>query len=80
MGVLPIPYKLVTIVWGLLHLPLWELMAASVITRGARFFGVAALVKRFGPAVLPIIEKRLTLFAALAVAAVAVVVAVKLAI
>ena len=55
-------------------------MAASVITRGARFFGVAALVKRFGPAALPVIEKRLTLFAALAVAAVAMVVAVKLAI
>jgi hypothetical protein len=36
---------------------------ASVITRSARFFAVAFVVKKFGPALLPVIERRLALFA-----------------
>ena len=34
-------------------------IAASVATRGARFFLVAFLIKRFGPAIMPVVEKRL---------------------
>lgn len=68
-GLLPIPYKLVTITCGLAHFPLWKMVAASCVTRSVRFFGVTWLVRRYGPALLPVIERRLAL-AAGAVAAV----------
>jgi membrane protein YqaA with SNARE-associated domain len=78
-GLLPVPYKLVTITTGLAHFTLWKFIAASVVTRGARFFGVAALVRRFGPGLLPIVERRLALVGVLAAAAlVVVIVALKL--
>ena len=37
-------------------------------TRGARFFLVAWVVKKFGPAMMSIIEKRLALFASILIA------------
>jgi membrane protein YqaA with SNARE-associated domain len=78
-GLLPVPYKLVTITTGLAHFSLWQFVAASCVTRGARFFGVTALIKRFGPGLLPILEKRLALIAGIVVAVlVAIVVALKL--
>jgi membrane protein YqaA with SNARE-associated domain len=67
-GLLPIPYKLVTITTGLVHFPLWKLIAASCVTRSVRFFGVTALLKRFGPALLPVIERRLAMAAGAIVA------------
>lgn len=77
-GLLPVPYKLVTITTGLAHFSLWQFVAASCVTRGARFFGVAALVKRFGPGLLPVIERRLVLASCLVVGAlVLIVLAVK---
>ncbi|MEO8926471.1 MAG: YqaA family protein [Caulobacteraceae bacterium] len=69
-GLLPIPYKIVTITTGLAHFTLWKFIAASIVTRGARFFGVAAVLKRFGPTLLPVIERRLAWVAAIAVAVV----------
>jgi len=60
-GLTPIPYKLVTIVSGALHFSLPVFVAASIVTRGARFTLVAWLFQRFGPAMGPIIEKRLGL-------------------
>jgi len=78
-GLLPVPYKLITITTGLAHFTLWKFVAASCVTRSTRFFGVAALVRRFGPTLLPVIERRLALFAGIAVALVVVlIVAVKL--
>ena len=74
-GLLPIPYKLLTITSGLAHFTLWKFVAASIVVRSARFFGVAAVVKRFGPAVLPIIQRRLALFACAALVVVVGVVA-----
>ena len=70
-GLTPIPYKLVTIASGLAQFSFLTFIVASVVTRGARFFLVAFVVKRFGPAMLPVIEKRLGLIAGLAIAAVA---------
>ena len=67
-GLLPIPYKLVTIASGLAHFDLAVFIAASVATRGARFFLAAAILKRFGPALLPVIERRLAWVAAITVA------------
>src|SRR5215217_238345 len=66
-GLTPIPYKLVTIASGLAQFSFLMFIIASVITRGARFFLVAAVVKKFGPTMLPVIEKRLALFAALGI-------------
>jgi membrane protein YqaA with SNARE-associated domain len=77
-GLLPIPYKLLTIASGLVHFGFLPFVAASAVVRSARFFGVAALVKRFGPGLLPVLEKRLMLVGGVVLALlVAVVVVVK---
>jgi membrane protein YqaA with SNARE-associated domain len=60
-GLTPIPYKLVTIVSGALHFSLPIFIAASVITRGLRFVGVSWVAQKFGPQMIPIIEKRMGL-------------------
>ncbi len=62
-GLTPIPFKLVTIASGAasFNFPLFVLLCT--ITRGARFFIVAALLKRFGEPVQAFIEERLNLFA-----------------
>ena len=60
-GLTPIPYKLVTITSGLAHFSLPVFIAASVVTRGARFFLVAFLLKQFGPPIRDFVEERLTL-------------------
>ena len=66
-GLTPIPYKLVTIASGIAQFAFPVFIAASVVTRGARFFLVAAVIKRFGPTMLPIVEKRLATVALLLV-------------
>ncbi|KGB26473.1 putative membrane-associated alkaline phosphatase [Acetobacter tropicalis] len=58
-GLTPIPYKFVTIASGMAHFALGPFMAASAITRGLRFFLVAALLRRFGPPIQAFIETRL---------------------
>jgi membrane protein YqaA with SNARE-associated domain len=60
-GLTPIPYKIVTIASGAAHFDFWVFMAASLATRGARFFLVAALIRLFGEQVRDFIERRLTL-------------------
>ncbi len=60
-GLTPIPYKIVTIASGAAHFDFWVFMAASLATRGARFFIVAALLRAFGTPVRDFIERRLTL-------------------
>ena len=49
-GFSPIPYKIFTITAGVLQLAFLPFMLASLIGRGARFFLVALLLARFGPA------------------------------
>ena len=61
-GLTPIPYKLVTIASGLAEFSFLTFLWASVVTRGARFFLTATLLKYFGPAVREEFEKRLTLY------------------
>lgn len=58
-GVTPIPYKLVTIASGMAHYAFGMFVLLSVITRGARFFLTAFVLKRFGPRMLEMVEKRL---------------------
>jgi membrane protein YqaA with SNARE-associated domain len=60
-GLTPIPYKIVTIASGAAHFDFAVFMAASAVTRGARFFLLAALLRAFGPAVRDFIERRLAL-------------------
>jgi membrane protein YqaA with SNARE-associated domain len=60
-GLTPIPYKLVTIASGAAHFDILTFMLASIATRGARFFIIAALLKRYGQPVRTFIEKRLDL-------------------
>ncbi|WP_339914739.1 YqaA family protein [uncultured Brevundimonas sp.] len=66
-GLTPIPYKLVTIASGLAAFSFPAFMAASVVTRGGRFFLEAWILRRFGPAMLAVVEKRLALFSVIGV-------------
>ena len=61
-GLTPIPYKLVTIASGLAAFSFPVFLAASVATRGGRFFLEAWVLKRWGPAMLAQVEKRLALW------------------
>lgn len=47
-GLTPIPYKFVTIASGIAGYDLVWFVVLSIITRGARFFGVAFLMTAFG--------------------------------
>jgi len=60
-GLTPFPYKIVTILSGATGLNFAVFMVASVIARGARFFIVAALLRRFGPPIRDFVEQRLAL-------------------
>ncbi|MEW5686882.1 MAG: YqaA family protein [Pseudomonadota bacterium] len=64
-GLTPIPYKLVTITAGLARFDLFTFIWASIVTRGARFFIVAGILKYFGPAMLKEFERRLNLYSVL---------------
>lgn len=56
-GFTPLPYKIFTIAGGVctIHFPVFVL--ASVLSRGARFFLVAGLLRIFGERILKFIEK-----------------------
>lgn len=56
-----IPFKLVTIACGAAGLPLYKFVVACAITRSARFFLVAGVLRRYGTPMIAIIERRLTL-------------------
>lgn len=60
-GLLPIPYKLVTIVSGLLGYNFLLFIVFSLITRGARFFILAGLVNRFGEPIKAALERHFAL-------------------
>ena len=56
-GLTPIPYKLVTIVSGLLGYNFALFVLLSVITRGARFFILAGILNRFGDPIRGALER-----------------------
>ena len=60
-GLTPIPFKIVTIASGAAQFNFPLFIAASIVTRGARFFLVATLLHYFGEPVRTFIERRLTL-------------------
>ncbi len=60
-GMTPIPYKLITIASGVAKFDLTVFALASLVTRGVRFYLVAALLHWFGPPIRSFIERYLTL-------------------
>lgn len=58
-GFTPFPYKVSTIASGLAHFDLLVFGLTSLLTRGARFFLVAALLKVFGPSIRHFIDRYL---------------------
>ncbi|HWJ74699.1 MAG TPA: YqaA family protein [Kaistia sp.] len=56
-GLTPIPFKLVTIASGVVHLNLVTFIVAAALTRGLRFFIVAWLFYRFGPQARAMIDE-----------------------
>ncbi|GAB6967075.1 YqaA family protein [Komagataeibacter kakiaceti JCM 25156] len=62
-GLTPIPFKFVTIASGAAHFSLPPFLLACAVTRGARFFLLAALLRRFGAPIQDFIERRLPLVA-----------------
>ncbi|MFC7396156.1 YqaA family protein [Chelatococcus sp. GCM10030263] len=69
-GLTPIPYKLVTITSGFAGYNLLWFTILSIITRGARFYILAVLLRRFGAPAKEILERNLGLAAVLLVATV----------
>jgi len=57
-GFTPIPYKVFTIAAGIFHVNFPVFVAASVCSRGARFYLEAILIRRFGDKARNFLEKR----------------------
>ncbi len=64
-GVTPFPYKVITIASGVTALDPWVFGIASVLSRGLRFFLVAALLWKWGDPMRAFIERRLGLLVTL---------------
>ncbi len=60
-GLTPFPYKVITIASGVTALDPFTFTVTSIVSRGARFFFVAALLWRFGEPIREFIERRLGL-------------------
>ena len=65
-GLLPIPYKIITIASGAVRFDFLTFVAASALTRGARFFLVAALLRAYGDKARDLIDRRLPILLAIA--------------
>jgi membrane protein YqaA with SNARE-associated domain len=61
-GLTPIPYKLVTIVSGLLGYNFALFVLLSLLTRGARFFLLAGALNRFGDPLKVALERHFAVF------------------
>jgi len=62
-GFTPFPYKVITIASGVTGLDPVVFMVASVLSRGARFFLIAALLWKFGTPIRAFIDRYLPLLA-----------------
>ncbi|MCI0753331.1 YqaA family protein [Teichococcus vastitatis] len=69
-GLTPIPYKIVTIAAGAAAFDPWVFLITSALTRAARFFLLALLLRRFGTPVRAFVERRLTLLTSVMAAAI----------
>jgi membrane protein YqaA with SNARE-associated domain len=71
-GLTPIPFKLVTIVSGLLGYNFGWFVALSIVTRGLRFFLVAGALNLYGDSLRGAMERHFGAFIAISVAIVVV--------
>ena len=60
-GLTPIPFKLVTIASGFAEFSFPIFLVTALITRGARFYAIAWLLRRYGAPMQEFIERRVTL-------------------
>lgn len=60
-AITPFPYKVTTIVSGLLQMDFMSFLGVSLLGRGFRFFLIAALLWKFGDPIREFIERRLGL-------------------
>lgn len=67
-GLTPIPYKLVTITSGFAHYSLFWFTVLSIVTRGTRFFLLAALLGRYGVQIRGVLDRHLNVVVAISVA------------
>lgn len=58
-GATPIPFKLLTLTAGFIHMDLWTFIWASVLSRAFQFMLVGALFWKFGPPIKSFIDKYL---------------------
>jgi membrane protein YqaA with SNARE-associated domain len=63
-GLTPIPYKLVTITSGFAGYDLFWFIVLSIITRGARFFILAAVLTRYGEPIKDVLDRHFNAVAA----------------
>lgn len=63
-GATPIPFKLITITAGFIHMDLWTFIWASVLSRGFLFLAVGILFRIFGAPIKAFIDKYLGLVTA----------------
>ena len=56
-GFTPIPYKIFTIASGVFGMAFWPFLIASAVSRSARFFLVAGLIRIFGEKIKAFIDK-----------------------
>ncbi len=63
------PIKVVTILAGVIGFPLHWFILSAIVARGARFFFLAWLLRRYGEPIRHFVEKRLGLIAGVAAAA-----------
>lgn len=64
-GFTPIPYKVFTIAAGVFRIHFGVFVLASALSRSARFFLVAGLIRWFGPSIKPFIDRYFNLLAIL---------------
>ncbi len=66
-GFTPVPYKVFTITAGIFHMRLWPFFVASIISRGMRFFLVAALLVFYGDAIRSFLDSTFNVLSVLLV-------------
>ncbi len=69
-AITPFPFKVTTIVSGLLQMNILSFAIVCLLARGFRFFLIAALLRRFGTPIRAFIERRLGLVTVLFLAVV----------
>lgn len=60
------PIKIVTILSGVAGINIWLFILSAILARGARFYLIALLLRRYGEPIRDFIEKRLGLIAGVA--------------